>query len=145
MAATLIDAIRLALDYHGDTLDKAGREPYLLHSLRVMLAQRSEQARIAAVLHDTIEDTALTLEQVTAAGFAPSVIEALRLLTHERDTPYDQYVTQIKSNPIARQVKIADLEDNMNIRRLDHMSAKDHRRLDRYLTSWHQLQEAGDE
>ncbi len=142
MAATLVDALRLALDCHGDTLDKAGREPYLLHPLRVMLAQRDEHARIAAVLHDTVEDTALTLEQVAAAGFAPEVVRALRLLTHDDDTPYEHYVRRLKPDPVARQVKIADLEDNMDVRRLDRLSTRDHQRLDRYLAAWRELQEA---
>lgn len=143
MNATLIDAIRLALDHHGDTTDKAEREPYLLHPLRVMLAQDNEMARIAAVLHDTIEDTELTLEQVEKAGFAMPVIEALRLLTHDDGLPYQEYIARLARNPIARPVKIADLEDNMNIRRLRTMSAKDHDRLDRYLASWQVLTAAG--
>jgi (p)ppGpp synthase/HD superfamily hydrolase len=141
MAANLVDAIRLAVEYHGNTLEKSQREPYILHPLRVMLAQETEFGRMVGVLHDTIEDTALTMEQLQSQGFPPEVLEALRLVTHNDGSPYDDYIERLKMNPLARKVKIADLEDNMNVRRLNEISEAAVARLHKYLRVWRMLKE----
>jgi (p)ppGpp synthase/HD superfamily hydrolase len=136
---TLADAIKLAVEKHGQTLDKSGREPYILHPLRVMLAQEGEAARMAAVLHDAVEDTDLTFADLERAGYPAEVLDALRLLTHDPAVPYEEYVERLAGNSLARAVKLADLEDNMNLRRMAVLREKDHARLDRYLRAWRRL------
>lgn len=143
MTATLADAIKLAVHAHEGALDNTGREPYVLHPIRVMLKQGAEHARMAAVLHDVVEDAATTFADLEALGFPPPVIEALNLLTHADNTPYEQYVRRLAANPIARRVKLADLEDNMDVRGLEALAERDHRRLDKYLAAWRMLQAAG--
>ncbi len=142
MPATLADAIRIAVLQHGQTMDKSDCEPYILHPLRLMLKQQSDHARMVAVLHDVVEDTNMTLEQVDAEGFAPEVIEALRLLTHNDGIPYEDYIERIAVHSIARSVKLVDLEDNMDVRRLKELAPRAHARIDKYLRSWQRLKAA---
>src|SRR4051794_35394533 len=109
--STLEKAIELAARYHAGQRDKDGR-CYLLHPLRCMFRVQEEPAMIVAALHDTIEDTSLTEADLQQEGFAADVLDALRLLTHEKSVSYADYVVAIAANPLARQVKLADLEDN---------------------------------
>ncbi|MFW5942203.1 MAG: GTP pyrophosphokinase [Chloroflexota bacterium] len=132
-------AIAIALHAHQGQLDRCG-EPYILHPLRLMLQMETDAERMAAVLHDVVEDTALTLADLEAEGFPQEVLEAVRLLTHDRsDHPYEQYVRTLKENPIARKVKLADLQHNMDIRRLDGVQQTDLERLQRYRQAWETL------
>jgi (p)ppGpp synthase/HD superfamily hydrolase len=134
-------AIAIALTAHAGQTDKAGT-PYILHPLRVMLAQTSEAARIAAVLHDVVEDGEdWTLERLRAEGFSPEVVEAVDHLT-KRESEKDDYPAFVKraaANPIARQVKLADLNDNLDVTRLLTVSDKDRERLNRYLQARSEL------
>ena len=113
---TLEDAIILAANAHRGQKDKLGK-PYLLHSLRVMLKQEGETAQMAAVLHDVIEDTAVTLADLRAAGFSEEVCTAVDCLTRREGEPYEEFIRRVARNPIARRIKLADLEDNMDPRR----------------------------
>jgi (p)ppGpp synthase/HD superfamily hydrolase len=133
--ATVEDAISIAAQAHKGQQDKAGA-PYLLHPLRMMLRMNSETAMMAAVLHDVVEDTDWTLERLHEAGFSAEVIEAVDCLTHREGESYEEFVERVRTNPIARQVKIADLEDNMNIRRIGQLGAKDLERLEKYHRAW---------
>jgi (p)ppGpp synthase/HD superfamily hydrolase len=99
----------------------------------------TEAERTAAVLHDVVEDTPHTLDNLRALGFSEEVVQAVDNLTHRDDEPYDAYVERAASNPIARAVKLADLEDNLDLRRLDDISERDLPRLRRYLAAWHRL------
>jgi len=136
--AGLDEAILLAVKAHFGQKDKAGA-PYILHPLRLMFRQNSEAARIAAVLHDVVEDTPVTLEQLRDAGFAEEILAAVQLLTHDPMDTYDQYIARLKSNPIARAVKLADLEDNMRLERNATLTEKDWERLQRYHRAWRDL------
>lgn len=122
---TLEDAIVLAAQWHwGQTYPSLRGEPFLLHPLRVMLQVESEVERIVAVLHDVIEDTAGTLGDLRALGYSEQVIEALDRLTHRDADPYDTYIERIKDDPLARQVKLADLVDNLaNNRRIAEVAS----------------------
>ena len=135
---TIEDAIVLAAHAHRGQVDKSGRA-YILHPLRVMLAVTTEAERMAAVLHDVVEDTDLTLADIAAAGFAPDVVAAVDALTHRPDESYEDYVERAAANPIARAVKVADLRDNMDISRFDRLQDKDLARLKRYVAAWHRL------
>lgn len=136
--ATIEDAISVAARAHKGQKDKAGA-PYLLHPLRMMLRMDSEAAMMAAVLHDVVEDTDWTLHRLREAGFSKEVVEAVDCLTHREGESYEQFVRRVRANPIARRVKVADLEDNMNIRRIGQLGAKDLERLEKYHRAWRVL------
>jgi (p)ppGpp synthase/HD superfamily hydrolase len=140
--ATVEDAISIAALAHKGQKDKAGA-PYLLHPLRMMMRMTSEVAMIAAVLHDVVEDTDWTLDKLREEGFSGEVLEAVDCLTHREGESYQEFVERIRANPIARQVKIADLEDNMNIQRMRQLEAKDLERLGKYHKAWCVLTGAG--
>lgn len=134
----LEDAIALAATVHLGQVDKGGR-PYILHPLRVMLRLESELERMAAVLHDVAEDTAYGLHELRALGYPQKVLDALDCLTKRPGEGYEDFVARIKPNSLARKVKLADLEDNMDVTRLASISDRDMERLQRYLTAWQEL------
>src|SRR3954452_19997742 len=106
--ATIEKALQIAAKSHEGQTDKVG-QPYLLHPLRVMNSVEGEEARIVAVLHDVIEDTAITEDDLRREGFSEAVIAAVLCLTHRKGEPYAGYVVRCKGNDIARRVKLADL------------------------------------
>jgi (p)ppGpp synthase/HD superfamily hydrolase len=114
---TLDDAIALAVRAHRGQRDKRD-EPYLLHVFRVMLSQNDETARIVAVLHDSLEDTSVTLSDLRAAGYSDEICEAIDCLTRRPGEPYEEMITRVVGNPLARRVKLADLEDNLDPNRV---------------------------
>ena len=136
--STLEQAIEIATEAHRGQRDKAGND-YIGHPLRVMTACHTPEEKIVGVLHDVVEDSDWTLEGLAAEGFASEIIEALRCLTHAEEEPYDRYIARIKGNPLAVAVKLNDLTDNMDIRRLPYLSDKDVKRLKRYLRAYKQL------
>jgi hypothetical protein len=136
--ATLEKAIALAAQAHAGQRDKQGLS-YILHPLRVMMRVDSEAARMVAVLHDTLEDTALTEADLRREGFAEEVIAAVNLVTHDKVEPFADYVVRCAADPLARQVKLADLEDNSRFDRALLRPATleaDLRRIHRYQLSW---------
>jgi (p)ppGpp synthase/HD superfamily hydrolase len=133
--ATLERAVRIAAEAHEGQKDKSGA-PYLLHPLRMMLRMQSDVARMAAILHDVVEDSDWTLDGLRAEGFSAEVVEAVDCLTHREDESYEAFVKRVKSNALARQVKLADLEDNMNLKRLSEVTSKDLARLEKYHRAW---------
>ncbi len=136
--ATVEDALSIAAQAHRGQQDKAGA-PYLLHPLRLMLRMDTEAAMMAAVLHDVVEDTEWTLERLREAGFSEEVLEAVDCLTHREGESYEQFVERVRTNRIARQVKIADLEDNMNVRRINQLGPKELERMEKYHRAWRVL------
>ena len=137
--ATLERAIEIATEAHRGQLDKAG-EDYIGHPLRVMAMGRSVDEKIVGVLHDVVEDSAWTFEMLEAEGFSAEVIEALRYVTKLSDNePYDKFIARVKGNPLAVAVKLNDLTDNMDIRRLPYLSDKDVKRLKKYLKAYKRL------
>ncbi|MCS4181634.1 (p)ppGpp synthase/HD superfamily hydrolase [Salinibacter ruber] len=137
---TLEDAIALAAEAHAGQTDKAGA-PYILHLLRVMQAQQSTEARMAGVLHDLVEDTEHTFGDLEEMGYPDEVIEALRHVTKRDGESYADFAKRAGRHPVARQVKTADLEDNMDVTRLDSVGAEDAERLDKYLRAHRYLGE----
>ena len=136
--ATLEDAIQIAAQAHKGQPDKAGA-PYILHPLRMMMRLKTEAEMITAILHDVIEDTDWTIEKLREKGFSEEVLEALECVTNREGESYEQFIERAGKNPIARQVKIADLEDNMNIQRIGEIKPKDLQRLEKYHKSWRVL------
>ena len=136
--STLERAIEIAVAAHDGQLDKAGME-YIGHPMRVMAAGSSVDEKIVGVLHDVVEDSAWTFEQLAAEGFAPHIIEAVRCLTKLEGESYDKFIARVKCNALATAVKLNDLTDNMDIRRLPYLSDKDVKRLKKYLKAYKQL------
>ena len=136
---TLERAIEIATEAHQGQFDKAGND-YIQHPLRVMAAGKTTDEKIVGVLHDVVEDTDWTFEQLVAEGFSNEVIEALRCVTKlSKNEPYDKFIARVKANPLAVAVKLNDLSDNMDIRRLPYLSDKDVKRLKKYLKAYKQL------
>jgi len=129
--STLARAIALAAQYHEGQTDKGGR-PYVFHPLRLMLKALTEQEQIAAVLHDTIEDTDLTLDDLRKEGFSDEIVEAIDRLSRREDETYREFILRIKENRLAARVKILDLQDNMDLTRIKKPSEKDQKRLLKY-------------
>jgi (p)ppGpp synthase/HD superfamily hydrolase len=112
--ATLEDALNLATEAHrGQVYPSPDPEPFILHPLRVMLGVTSRVAQIAAVLHDVVEDTNVTLSTLEAAGFGRPILNALDCLSHRPGEAYEDYIHRVAADPIARQVKLSDLRDNL--------------------------------
>lgn len=114
--AGLHEAIEVAAEAHAGQLDKCGY-PYICHSMAVMRFQKEETARIAGILHDVVEDTPLTLEDLGRLGFANDVVAAVDALTHREDEPYEDYIGRVCLNRVACLVKLADIRDNLDPRR----------------------------
>ena len=137
--STLERAIQIATEAHKGQLDKAGRD-YIGHPLRVMEMGKTEDEKIVGVLHDVIEDTDWTFEKLEAEGFSREVIEALKCVTKlSENENYDDFIERVKKNPLSVAVKINDLTDNMDIRRLPYLSDKDVKRLKKYLKAYKKL------
>lgn len=134
-SVTLEDAILIAVQVHQRQKDKAGSS-YILHPLRLMLRMKTEEEMIVAVLHDVVEDSNWTIAQLQQKGFPQGVLSAVDCLTRRAGESYEHFIARVQTNPIARRVKIADLEDNMNIRRFEKLTAKDLQRLEKYHQAW---------
>ena len=124
-------ALKLCFEAHKDQVDKSGM-PYVFHPFHLAEQMETEETVIAALLHDVVEDTDYTLDDLKNAGFPDSVINALSLLTHDDGAPYMEYVAKLRSNPIARAVKLADLKHNSDLSRLDHIDEKARSRAAKY-------------
>lgn len=143
-------ALKIAVEAHTGQVDKVG-QPYILHPLRIMLAMTTDEERMVAALHDVVEDSAVTLADLCRAGFSKSVVDAVDALTHRDGESYENYVERASRNLLAKRIKIADLEDNMNFRRIWKLEDKDRERMERYqkayqfLTDTPRLNQSNDE
>ena len=127
-------AISIALEAHAGQVDKSGA-PYILHPLRLMLAMDNDIERMAAVLHDVLEDgPGWTEEKLRAEGIPEEVIEIVRFLTKkpEEENDYDLFIRRVSQRPAAIRVKLADLKDNMNLDRISLPTDKDRARVEKY-------------
>jgi hypothetical protein len=138
---TLEDAIALAVEAHKGQRDKAG-QTYILHPQRVMLRLDTEHERMAAILHDVVEDTPYTLERLRELGYPEEVLGALDCLTRRTGESYEAFIERVLPHPLARRVKLADLEDNMDVKRLPTVGPKETERLARYRAAWSRLKGA---
>jgi (p)ppGpp synthase/HD superfamily hydrolase len=129
--STVERAIQIAASAHAGQVDKAG-QPYILHPLRVMLRMSTEHERIAAVLHDVIEDTPVTLEQLAAEGFSAEVVDAVEALTKRSGESRLAAAERAAKNDVARAVKLADNAENMDLSRIARPTEKDYARLEEY-------------
>lgn len=138
---TLLEkAISLALEIHAGQTDRAGH-PYILHPLTLMVQMDSDDERITAVLHDTIEDSSLTIDQLQQKLNLPAhIAEAIDLLSHDKnEMDYDSYIERLRPNALAHKIKLADLRHNMDLTRLDQIRPENMPRLAKYHRAWQQL------
>ena len=124
-------AMKLCYAAHRGQVDKSGI-PYVFHPIHVAEQMTDETTTIVALLHDVVEDTDYTLEDLRQMGFGDRVIEALALLTHGSEVPYLDYVARLKADPAARAVKLADLRHNSDLSRLDEVDDKARERAEKY-------------
>ena len=124
-------AMNLCYEAHREQVDKSGI-PYVFHPFHVAEQMGSETAVVVALLHDVVEDTNITLENLRSMGFCEEVLTALALLTRKKGVPYMDYIAAIAGNQIARLVKIADLRHNMDVTRLNGVDEKTRQRLMKY-------------
>ena len=129
--STLEKAIALAATQHAGQLDKGG-QPYILHPLRLMLQFSNPTLQIIAVLHDILEDTATTAEDLKALGFSAEIIQAIQALTKQTGESRLEAAKRTTLNPLATQVKYVDVLDNMNLSRINNPTARDFARLEEY-------------
>ena len=137
----LEEAILIATRAHMGQVDK-GNQPYILHPLRVMLRLQTEEERTVGVLHDVIEDTSVTIEDLRKQGISKEVLEALEHIAKGKQEPYMEYISRVIQNPLALKVKKCDLEDNMNRSRLEKVTEKDEARLKKYELAYSKVIEA---
>ncbi|WP_277283744.1 HD domain-containing protein [Sneathia sanguinegens] len=124
-------ALKIATEAHKGQVDKAGI-PYINHPLTVASLVDTEEEKIVALLHDTIEDTNITEQDLLNYGFSNKIVKAVKLLTHNKNVPYMDYIAKIKDNELARKVKIADLTHNSDLSRLKEITEKDKKRYEKY-------------
>lgn len=124
-------ALKLCFEAHKNQLDKSGL-PYVFHPFHLAEQMKTEQTTVVALLHDVIEDTDYTVDYLAKQGFDKEILDALLLLTHEDKVDYMDYVTKIKQNPIAKAVKLADLNHNSDLTRLDAIDQKALERREKY-------------
>lgn len=134
-------AIEIAVRAHAGQTDKAGA-PYILHSLRIMLRMQNEIEMMSAVLHDVVEDgPGWTFERLAKEGIPATVVEAVTYLTkqHEEESDYERFIRRVASHPVASRVKLADLEDNMDLRRIKNPADRDFARIEKYRNAYELL------
>ncbi len=124
-------ALKLCFEAHKDQIDKSGM-PYVFHPFHLAEQMTDEETTIVALLHDVVEDTDHTIDDLRKMGFSENVISAVELMTHDSNVPYMEYVAQIKNNPIAKAVKLADLRHNSDMTRLDIITPFDEKRAKKY-------------
>ena len=140
--ATLERAILIAAEAHRGQKDKAGK-PYILHPLRMMLLMESETEMIVAALHDVVEDTYWTIDDLKKEGFSEQILNAVDCLTQKENETYEEFIERIMRNPTARNVKLADLEDNLDMTRIAAPTAEDWERQKKYHRARLRLRDPG--
>jgi guanosine-3',5'-bis(diphosphate) 3'-pyrophosphohydrolase len=129
--STLAKAVCIANAAHVGQFDKGGL-PYIMHPMRVMEAVEGEDAKIVAVLHDVLEDTDVTADDLAHDGFSETIITALEALTRRPGESYAAFIRRVAQNPLATVVKIADMRDNSNLARIPNPTDKDRARVAKY-------------
>lgn len=124
-------AIEIAVEAHRGQIDKAGKE-YILHPMRVMLRGRNDTEMIVGILHDVVEDTPITIDMLRLEGFSEDILTAIECVTKRRGESYGTFIDRVLTNPLATQVKLYDMEDNMNRDRIPYPTPKDEARFRKY-------------
>jgi len=138
MEQILEKAIQIAVNAHIGQKDRMG-VPYILHPLRVMHSVDTTDAKIVAILHDVVEDTEVTFDDLIAAGIPKHLVITLRLLTHTDNLTYEDYIMRLSENPLAVKVKLADLKDNMDLTRIKKVTGEQIDLYEKYVENYHYL------
>ena len=133
-------SLTIALRAYAGKVDKAGRE-YILHPLRVMAKMKTDEEMSAALLHDVLEDSEITAEELHTEGIPAQVVEAVQYLSKHENEDYQDFVARLKKNELAAKVKLADIEDNIDVLRLNSLGENDLARIKRYHSAWRFLME----
>ena len=133
-------ALRIAIKSHAGQTDKAGAA-YIFHPIRVSCRCFTDEEKIVSLLHDVIEDTDVTEDYLLSEGFPRNIVDAVLSVTRNEDESYDDFIKRCRLNPIGRQVKLHDLEDNMDISRLRQVTEKDLARFNKYIEAYRYLKE----
>lgn len=131
-------AIQIATHAHKGQVDKGGHD-YINHPLRVSQSMETEEQKIVAVLHDTVEDTDITLEYLKEEGFSDKIVEGVRCMTRNEGESWSKYIEKVKGNKIALRVKIGDLRDNLNLTRVHTLNDLNINSLNMYISTYHRL------
>ncbi|HBP4949420.1 HD domain-containing protein (plasmid) [Pseudomonas aeruginosa] len=131
-------ALHRALKAYGGKVDKAGK-PYILHPLRLAARLDDQISQSVALLHDVIEDSDTTEDDLREDGFPESVISAVVALTRRKGESYEAFIDRVRVHPLARKIKLLDIEDNMNLLRLNAVTEKDLQRIAKYHRAWKRL------
>ena len=131
-------AAEIATKAHEGQTDKSGK-PYIGHVMRVSSGCKTQKSKVIALLHDVVEDTPVTPDELRAEGIPTDIVEAVLILSRRQGEEYEQYINRVAPHPLCREVKIADLEDNMDVRRLAEIGEADIRRLKKYHKAWKTL------
>lgn len=134
-------SLKIALHAYSGQKDKAGKE-YILHPLRIMSKMKTEEEMSVALLHDVIEDSDFTEDDLLEEGIPNSVIDAVKLLTKQDGEDYFHFVNRLSRNKLAAKVKLADIEDNINVLRLRELNSQDLERVAKYHKAWIMITEA---
>ena len=124
-------AIEIAVEAHRGQIDKAGKI-YILHPMRVMLRGQNETEQIVGILHDVVEDTPITIDMLRQEGFSEEVLAALTCITKDKGEDYGHFIDRVLTNPLATQVKLYDIEDNLNRDRIPNPTEQDEARFAKY-------------
>ncbi|MBR3789258.1 MAG: bifunctional (p)ppGpp synthetase/guanosine-3',5'-bis(diphosphate) 3'-pyrophosphohydrolase [Clostridia bacterium] len=124
-------ALKLCFEAHKEQVDKSGM-PYVFHPFHLAEQMADEATIVVALLHDVVEDTDISFEDLEKQGFSDEIMDALKLLTHDKNIPYMDYVAEIKKNTIATKVKLADLKHNSDLTRLSVVDEKALKRKEKY-------------
>lgn len=133
-------AMSVCYEAHHGQIDKGGA-PYVFHPIHIAEQMQTEEEVVVALLHDVVEDSEYTIEWLSNIGFSKSVTDAITLLTHKKGVPYMDYIASIKSNPIAKAVKLADLRHNSDLSRLYHIDEHVLKRVEKYKKAIELLEE----
>lgn len=133
-------ALAIATKAHAGQTDKAGAA-YIFHPIRVSCRCFTDEEKIVALLHDTIEDTNVTADYLLSEGFPRNIVDSILSVTRNENESYEDFIKRCHLNPIGRQVKLHDLEDNMDISRLPQVTEKDLARLNKYIEAYRYLKE----
>ena len=131
-------AVEIAVKAHKGQKDKTG-QAYIGHLLRVMHSGTTEDEKICGVLHDLAEDTNWTFEDLKNEGFSDKIISALKCLTKNKNEDYDVFINRVLTNKLAIAVKINDLTDNLDVKRLEKLTEEDMKRINKYLEAYRRL------
>lgn len=134
-------SLQIALNAYKDKKDKAG-EAYILHPLRLMAKMETIEEKTVALLHDVVEDSDYTADYLKSEGIPSNIVDAVLALTKNEGEDYESFIERVLTNKLAIKVKIADIEDNINVLRLKSISNTDLQRVEKYHRSWQKLKNA---